>query len=106
MGRVTPAQTKRTDSLFWLVLNSKIAMSQSLISKKRREFIGLSAPLGYVAGVGRGATGFTTRSDIGPAREATDVSDERHMAPSKRKKDQDKEEEAEEDLNESNYDEV
>ncbi|VDD79393.1 unnamed protein product [Mesocestoides corti] len=80
-------------------------MSQSLISKKRKEFLGLSAPLGYVAGVGRGATGFTTRSDIGPAREATDVSDERHMAPSKRKKEQEKEEEAEEDLNESNYDE-
>ncbi|KAM7536518.1 hypothetical protein Aperf_G00000083204 [Anoplocephala perfoliata] len=80
-------------------------MSQSMISKKRREFIGLSAPLGYVAGVGRGATGFTTRSDIGPAREATDVSDERHMAPSKRKKEQEKEEEQEEDFNESNYDE-
>ncbi len=78
-----------------------------MISKKRREFLGLSAPLGYVAGVGRGATGFTTRSDIGPAREATDVSDERHMAPSKRKKEQEqKEEEAEEDLNENNYDEV
>ncbi|VDN95867.1 unnamed protein product [Rodentolepis nana] len=76
-----------------------------MISKKRREFIGLSAPLGYVAGVGRGATGFTTRSDIGPAREATDVSDERHMAPSKRKKEQEKEDEPEEDYNESNYDE-
>lgn len=81
-------------------------MSQSLINKKRREFLGLSAPLGYVAGVGRGAHGFTTRSDIGPAREATDVTDERHLAPSKRKKDQEKEEEAEEDLNEANYDEV
>ncbi|KAL7057496.1 hypothetical protein AAHC03_016816 [Spirometra sp. Aus1] len=80
-------------------------MSQSLISKKRREFLGLAAPLGYVAGIGRGATGFTTRSDIGPAREANDVSDERHMAPSKRKKEQDGQEEAEEDLNESNYDE-
>ena len=27
-----------------------------------------SAPINYVAGLGRGATGFTTRSDIGPAR--------------------------------------
>ena len=27
-----------------------------------------SAPSNYVAGLGRGATGFTTRSDIGPAR--------------------------------------
>ena len=26
------------------------------------------APINYVAGLGRGATGFTTRSDIGPAR--------------------------------------
>lgn len=27
------------------------------------------APENYVAGLGRGATGFTTRSDLGPARE-------------------------------------
>ena len=27
-------------------------------------------PMNYVAGLGRGATGFTTRSDIGPARMA------------------------------------
>lgn len=40
-------------------------------SKPRRlDFIGRPAPPGYVAGIGRGATGFTTRSDIGPAREA------------------------------------
>ena len=30
-----------------------------------------SVPSNYVAGVGRGATGFTTRSDIGPARPGT-----------------------------------
>ena len=29
---------------------------------------GGDAPMNYVAGLGRGATGFTTRSDIGPAR--------------------------------------
>jgi len=53
------------------------------------------------------ATGFTTRSDIGPARDATDVSDDRHAPPNKRKKGGDKEEEEEEeDLNDSNYDEV
>ena len=67
----------------------------------QRHFIGVPAPLGYVAGVGRGATGFTTRSDIGPAREASDVSDERHPQPVKKKKDDDEEV----DLNESNYDE-
>ena len=44
----------------------------------KKHFMGVSAPLGYVAGVGRGATGFTTRSNIGPARDATDVPNERH----------------------------
>ena len=69
----------------------------------KKHFMGVPAPLGYVAGVGRGATGFTTRSDIGPAREATDVPDERHPQPASKKAK--KEEEEEEDLNESNYDE-
>ncbi|KDN51340.1 hypothetical protein K437DRAFT_221659 [Tilletiaria anomala UBC 951] len=32
-------------------------------------FLSMEAPPGYVAGLGRGASGFTTRSDIGPARE-------------------------------------
>lgn len=35
----------------------------------RRDFLGMPAPENYVAGLGRGATGFTTRSDLGPARE-------------------------------------
>ncbi len=35
---------------------------------ERKSFLDLPAPLGYVAGIGRGATGFTTRSDIGTAR--------------------------------------
>lgn len=30
----------------------------------------MKPPAAYVAGLGRGASGFTTRSDIGPAREA------------------------------------
>ncbi|KAI7872015.1 PRP1 splicing factor, N-terminal-domain-containing protein [Spinellus fusiger] len=37
-----------------------------------KDFVGKPAPLNYVAGLGRGATGFTTRSDIGPARETGD----------------------------------
>ncbi|CAI7927557.1 unnamed protein product [Closterium sp. NIES-54] len=37
-------------------------------------------PPNYVAGLGRGATGFTTRSDIGPARAAPDMPD-RNAAP-------------------------
>lgn len=49
------------------------------------------------------ATGFTTRSDIGPARDANDVSDDRHAPPNKRKK---KDEDDDEDLNDANYDEV
>ena len=69
----------------------------------KKHFLGMPAPLGYVAGVGRGATGFTTRSDIGPAREASDVSDDRHAPPPKKKRPG--EDDEEEDLNESNYDE-
>ena len=33
----------------------------------------LSQPANYVPGLGRGATGFTTRSDIGPARMAPEM---------------------------------
>jgi pre-mRNA-processing factor 6 len=35
----------------------------------RYSFLQQAAPASYVAGLGRGASGFTTRSDIGPARE-------------------------------------
>ncbi|XP_068081412.1 pre-mRNA-processing factor 6 [Anabrus simplex] len=79
----------------------------ALVNRNKKHFMGVPAPLGYVAGVGRGATGFTTRSDIGPARDANDVSDDRHAPPSKRKKGHQKEEEEDddEDLNDSNYDE-
>lgn len=92
----------------------------ALVSKKKKAFIGLPAPLGYVAGAGRGATGFTTRSDIGPARDATDVPDDRHaLSKSKStsrnksaqgnntgKVDQEPEvEDDDEDLNDANYDE-
>lgn len=37
------------------------------------DFNALRAPSGYVAGMGRGAAGFTTRSDIGPSMPAPDV---------------------------------
>lgn len=71
--------------------------------------MGMPAPLGYVAGLGRGATGFTTRSDIGPARESGDISDERHAAPKKKQQkdeeEKEKDEEEDEDLNDANYDE-
>uniref|UniRef100_A0A1I8H9X7 Pre-mRNA-processing factor 6 n=2 Tax=Macrostomum lignano TaxID=282301 RepID=A0A1I8H9X7_9PLAT len=77
----------------------------SLVSRKRREFIGMPAPPGYVPGVGRGATGFTTRSDIGPAREADDAPDERHMPPPKKPAHDDDEKGEDENLNDANYDE-
>ncbi|XP_022245664.1 pre-mRNA-processing factor 6-like [Limulus polyphemus] len=76
----------------------------ALVSKRKKHFLGVPAPLGYVAGVGRGATGFTTRSDIGPARDASDVPDDRHAPANKRKK-KDEDEDDDEDLNDSNYDE-
>lgn len=41
----------------------------------RLAFLNQEAPAHYVAGLGRGATGFTTRSDIGPAREGPDEED-------------------------------
>ncbi|KAJ1020082.1 hypothetical protein NDA16_004362 [Ustilago loliicola] len=37
-------------------------------------FLSMQAPAGYVAGLGRGASGFTTRADIGPARLPTTAS--------------------------------
>ncbi|XP_042501431.1 protein STABILIZED1 [Macadamia integrifolia] len=43
--------------------------------KPRLEFLNSKPPPNYVAGLGRGATGFTTRSDIGPARAAPDLPD-------------------------------
>lgn len=33
----------------------------------RKDFLSQPAPENYVAGLGRGATGFTTRSDLGPS---------------------------------------
>lgn len=80
-----------------------MAAVQSLVDKKKKTFIGLPAPLGYVPGLGRGATGFTTRSDIGPARDADDIPEDRHAPPVKKKKNDD--EDDEEDLNDANYDE-
>lgn len=41
------------------------------------DFNSLKAPPGYVPGLGRGAAGFTTRSDIGPSMPAPDVPDAR-----------------------------
>merc|ERR1712098_444333 len=81
----------------------KMSAIGALVNKRKKTFIGLPAPLGYVPGLGRGATGFTTRSDIGPARESDDIPEDRHAPPGKRHKAKDEDEE--EDLNEANFDE-
>jgi len=39
------------------------------LNNDKYAFLKMQAPPSYVAGLGRGASGFTTRSDIGPARE-------------------------------------
>ncbi|KAI1724194.1 tetratricopeptide repeat domain-containing protein [Ditylenchus destructor] len=78
----------------------------SLVNKTKKHFLGMPAPAGYVAGVGRGATGFTTRSDIGPARDSTDIPMEEKVAvPAAKKARGDDEDEEPEDLNDANYDE-
>lgn len=41
----------------------------------------MAAPSGYVAGAGRGAMGFTTRSDIGPARPSLPTAAEPNFGP-------------------------
>ena len=43
---------------------------ESGMMRQPQQFNRAPAPSGYKAGLGRGATGFTTRSDIGPARAA------------------------------------
>ncbi|KAI9366078.1 PRP1 splicing factor, N-terminal-domain-containing protein [Zopfochytrium polystomum] len=40
-----------------------------MYAAKLPDFLSRKPPPNYIAGLGRGATGFTTRSDIGPARE-------------------------------------
>lgn len=45
------------------------------------DFNSLRAPAGYVPGLGRGAAGFTTRSDIGPSMPAPDVPKVSDRAP-------------------------
>ena len=61
-------------------------------------------PSSYVPGLGRGASGFTTRSDIGPARETGDITDDRHAPPGAARVVTKKDDE-EENLNDTNYDE-
>ena len=67
------------------VLNSEVEMENiDGVKRRQKPFLGQKAPPNYVAGLGRGATGFTTRSDIGPARDLSDPTDDRHAAPGQR----------------------
>lgn len=77
-------------------------LDRPLLNERRINFIGASAPLGYVAGLGRGATGFTTRSDIGPAREVGDAPDKIPFQNNKRKANDDDDDN--DNLNDANYD--
>ncbi|KAF0992802.1 hypothetical protein HZS_4182, partial [Henneguya salminicola] len=77
---------------------------------KKKNFYGQKGPSGYVPGVGRGATGFITRSDIGTAREAGEIFLERNYFSQKRKHGDSNQpgapdEDDHEDLNDANYDE-
>ncbi|XP_049849435.1 pre-mRNA-processing factor 6-like [Schistocerca gregaria] len=45
----------------------------SILQPKKPHFLTEKPPAGYIPGVGRGATGFMTRSDIGDAREPTGI---------------------------------
>ena len=45
-----------------------------MFHNKMKDFLG--KPAGYIAGLGRGASGFVTRPDIGPARDNVVVEDE------------------------------
>jgi pre-mRNA-processing factor 6 len=49
--------------------------SEKMVLQSRKQ-----APKGYIAGLGRGAAGFTTRSDIGPAAPALGSSDDALVA--------------------------
>jgi len=52
---------------------SRSTTSYAKTNAEKVNFNAIPAPSNYVAGLGRGATGFTTRSDIGPARTALDM---------------------------------
>lgn len=71
----------------------------SIYQQAKKSFLGMPAPPGYVAG--RGATGFTTRSDIGPAKAPSEGEDLPVIA--KRKTDDDDDDN--DNLNDSNFDE-
>ncbi|XP_021716471.1 protein STABILIZED1-like isoform X1 [Chenopodium quinoa] len=65
----------RSNSTLMLYIPFYGGMQPPVQSKGKLEFLNAKPPPNYVAGLGRGATGFTTRSEIGPARAAPDLPD-------------------------------
>lgn len=53
----------------WTRRAAVCALTTMAANSNKLAFLKQAPPPGYVAGLGRGASGFTTRSDIGPARE-------------------------------------
>ncbi|GAX76424.1 hypothetical protein CEUSTIGMA_g3869.t1 [Chlamydomonas eustigma] len=49
----------------------------TLIPGQKTDWNNVPVPQGYIPGLGRGASGFTTRSDIGPARAAVKLDDDK-----------------------------
>eukprot|EP00040_Diaphanoeca_grandis_P014388 m.72998 g.72998 ORF g.72998 m.72998 type:complete len:977 (-) comp24508_c0_seq1:61-2991(-) len=77
-----------------------------MTGKVTKMFLGVNAPGGYVPGLGRGASGFTTRSDIGPARESDmELPSEQDVAQAARKMKQKDGDDDDVNLNDTNYDE-
>ncbi|KAJ3196950.1 hypothetical protein HK101_006999 [Irineochytrium annulatum] len=66
-----------------------------MAARLQADFLSKKPPPNYIAGLGRGATGFTTRSDIGPARESAPEADKPPVAtapPPERKPEDDDDE--------------
>lgn len=61
----------RPSSLLPPKINEAPNLFQSKSQHNAPSYYSFSPPMGYVAGLGRGAVGFTTRSDIGPSRDAS-----------------------------------
>ena len=82
----------------------------SLDKKTKKHFLEIQTQSGNVDGVGRGVTGFATRSDSGSARDSTEIPMDAAMqppgptvvVPAKKPRGDDETE----DLNDANYDEV
>ena len=65
---VAPSKFQKADIDQWKdEIENNIEMTRA--AGRMPAFLSQQAPENYVAGLGRGATGFTTRSDLGPARE-------------------------------------